>query len=453
VPRSTAGIWVVVLLALVSSAWVLSRDEAPARGLTLWTFARPHALMYGPIVEAWNTERSPPVELRLIGRRVLEHRMLSGFFAGVETADLIEVERSIAGRAFTGPIESVGFLDLTQRLDAEGIIGQINPPSLSPWTTRGRVFGIPHDVHPVMLAYRADLVERAGIDVSRIETWDDFAREMRPLIRDRDGDGEPETYPLAFWPTELSKIDLLILQGGGSFFDARGRATMDSDRNAELLARMVSWCVGPGRIAAEVPDFTMGGNELKIRGRAACFFFPDWMCDVWNRELPQMAGRLRLMPLPAWEPGGRRTSVWGGTMLAIPRTTPDPDAAWAFAKHLYLSRELARVLYREGDIITAVRTHWDDPVYDQPDPYFGGQAKGRMYVELAERVPSRTSSPYQRRAQEEAADAALLLLEHAQREGVHDAGALTPVAKELLGAAQAEIERQMARTAVFAGGG
>jgi len=97
------------------------------------------------------------------------------------------------------------------------------------------------------------------------------------------------------------------------------------------------------------------------------------------------------MPLRAWAPGGRRTTVWGGTMLGIARDAEDPDALWEFAKHLYLSDELARALYTEGQIITPVTEHWDDPVFDEPDPYFQGQAKGRLYIQAAPDVPRRSA--------------------------------------------------------------
>ena len=43
------------------------------------------------------------------------------------------------------------------------------------------------------------------------------------------------------------------------------------------------------------------------------------------------------MPLPCMDPlEGRRTSVWGGTMLGISKTTKDLDTAWTFARQLYL---------------------------------------------------------------------------------------------------------------------
>jgi arabinosaccharide transport system substrate-binding protein len=449
----SAGVWMIAALAALSSLAVLTRARPPRAALTMWTFARPHADMYRPIIERWNASSPDPVSLRLIALNAMEQRMLAGFFAGVETADLLEVERSIAGRAFTGPLDAIGFTDLTDRLEGEGLFELINPPSFGPWRTRGRVFGIPHDVHPVMLGYRVDLIEAAGIDVSKIQTWADFARAMRPLMSDGNGDGQPDRYPLAFWPTDLDKIELLLLQADVRLFDEEGRATIRTPEVAALIATMVSWCVGPDRIAAEVTDFSASGNALKIAGYAACFFMPDWMGDVWRKELPGMSGKLRLMPLPAWEPGGRRTSVWGGTMLAIPKTAPDFEAAWRFASHLYLSDELARELYRVGGIITPITAHWDDPVFDEPDPFFGGQAKGRMYIELAPHIPDRISSPYTRRAVERIADAALALLAHANRSGVYDAESLAPVALDLLGSSQDAVDRLMARTAVFREGG
>lgn len=443
------GVWIILAIALLSSAAVTLRKSDEQAGLAFWTFAKPHADMYRPIIADWNHESETPVRMRLLSLAAVEHRMLAGFFAGVETADLIEVERSITGRAFTGPLDSIGFVDLTDRMRSEGLFDIINPPSLGPWTTRGRVFGVPHDVHPVMLGYRVDLIDAAGIDVSKIETWADFAREMRPLMTGTTGENRRGSYPLAFWPTDLDKVELLLLQAGGTLFDEHGDAAIATPRNAAILAELISWCVGPDRIAAEVTDFTASGNALKLEGYAACYFMPDWMCDVWGKELPALSGKVRLMPLPAWEPGGLRTSVWGGTMLAIPKTAPDFEACWTFARHLYLSDELARELYRVGGIITPITSHWDDPVFDEPDPYFGGQAKGRMYIDLAPHIPVRSTSPYTRRAIERVSDAGLRLLTFANANAVYDAASLEPVALDMLGSAQRAIERQMARTAVF----
>ena len=79
------------------------------------------------------------------------------------------------------------------------------------------------------------------------------------------------------------------------------------------------------------------------------------------------------MPLPAWEAGGRRTSVMGGTMLAIPKTTRDVDAAWAFAKELYLSPELAQELFETNHIISPAVALWDEPYYAAKEPYFSDQ--------------------------------------------------------------------------------
>ena len=99
--------------------------------------------MYEPLIEDWNARaQTDPgrarIDVRLLSLPALERRMLSSFFARTASADHMEVERKVAGRAFTGPLESVGFVDLTQRLEREGILGMVNPPSLSPWTSRGR---------------------------------------------------------------------------------------------------------------------------------------------------------------------------------------------------------------------------------------------------------------------------------------------------------------------------
>jgi arabinosaccharide transport system substrate-binding protein len=447
------GGWIIVALAAASSIAVLFWPTHKRDGLQMWTFARDHTLLYIPEIDKWNESHSPNVNLYLLSNDALARRMMSGFLSNTPVADLIEVEKAMAGQVFSGPLDDVGFIDLTDRLHRSGLYKEFNEPSFSPWTSRGHIFGLPHDIHPVMLVYRADLVEAAGIDMSQIKTWDDFARVLKPLIKDLDGDGLPDRYLLNLWQTSMDQIETLLLQSGGTLFDEQDRPTIDSDINATVISTIVSWVAGPNRIAADAPEFSASGNQLRIDGYVVCSIMPDWLGGVWKADIPQLKGKLKLMPLPAWTAGGRRTSVWGGTMLGIPKSSKDPEAAWTFAQHLYLSKKIAQELYETTNIVSPVKKFWPSAFYDKPDPYFSGEAPGRMYLKLAPDVPVRASSPFNPVAKARLQDAILALREYAIAHNVYDPAALHGEARRLLGIAQSEVQRQINRNVFLKQGG
>ncbi|MAE63700.1 MAG: hypothetical protein CMJ18_05465 [Phycisphaeraceae bacterium] len=448
------GSWVILLIAVVSSiaavAWPIERRQ----GMQLWTFARNHGDLYRRLAVDNNarakSEGRPGLHVLTIDAPALSRRTLSGFWSQTPLADLIEVERNMMTQFVSGPVEDVGFTDLTERLAREGLDRQINPPSFMPWTSRGRIFGLPHDVHPVLLCYRADLVEQAGIDVTRIETWSDFIELLSPLIADLDGDGRPDRYLINLWYTQMGEIEPLLLQAGGGTFDENDRPLIGSPANAMVIAHVVAWSMGETRIAIDAPEFTASGNQLKLDGRVVAQIMPDWLAGIWKSDLPQLGGKIRLMPLPAWRKGGRRTSVRGGTMIGIPRSTRDFEAAWQAARHLYLSRDLAEELFRSSHIISPVKRYWNEAFYQTPDPYFRGQTTGAAYIEQAPNVPFRSSNPFHNLALTRIGDAindlhaAAAAGEIVPVEQV-TAEALMPRASALLEEAEARVLREMAR--------
>jgi arabinosaccharide transport system substrate-binding protein len=123
----------------------------------------------------------------------------------------------------------------------------------------------------------------------------------------------------------------------------------------------------------------------------------------------------------------------------------DFDSAWRYAKHLYLSPDLARALFRTTGIISPVKRHWADPVYDEPSPYFSGQRYGRLYIVAAPAVPPRTSSPYNALAQIKMADSALALKAYAGQYGKYTLAELLPEARRLLAQAEAQVRELMQR--------
>ncbi|MCC6578859.1 MAG: extracellular solute-binding protein [Phycisphaeraceae bacterium] len=441
------GAWIIVVLAVFSTVAVATWPQAQSSGMELWMFSRTHHQLYAPRVAMWNQQHATDrqLHLMLISNQALSQRMMSGFRSGTPVADLIEVERGLIGQVFAGPISDVGFVDLTDRLWTTGLLDRINAPSLSAWTTRGRVFGLPHDVHPVLLAYRADLVEEAGIDVNVIETWDDFARVMQPLVRDLDGDGRPDRFALNFAETAGTSIEALLLQAGGGFFDENDRLVIDSDINARVIATLVTWVAGPDRIAAEAPEFSASGNALRLRGYVVASLCPDWLTSVWKSDLPAMSGKVKLMPLPAWDKGGRRTSVIGGTMLGLTKACQQPEIAWQLAMDLYTAEDVAKQLYQTNGIISPIKELWKQPFYDEPDAYFRGQPLGRLYIQAAPDVPRRSSHPYNSMGQWRVVDAAIALKHYAEKNQCFTVEGLLPEARRLLAEAQRRVRVQMDR--------
>ena len=443
---TTPAVWVLLVLAIASSAIVITRPPHRLEGGVFWTFSRPHSPGYVPVLADWNKQHpDKKYELVLLDYNALQQRMLSGFLSGTPVANLMEVERNIAARAFTGPLKDVGFVDLTERLKSEGLIDKINAPSLSPWTSRGHIFGLPHDVHPVLLAYRSDIVEAAGIDLSKADTWPKFFAAMRPLMVDTDGDGRPDRYILNFWPTNTITTEALLLQAGGSFFDADERPTLDTEINARVLATLATWSAGPARIAVDAPEFSAAGNALKLKGVVLASLVPDWLAGVWKTDLTGLSGKWKLMPLPAWEPGGRRTSVQGGTMLGIPKSTPDFETAWALAKRLYFDPNRIAGFFRQSDIISPWRASWSLPVFDEPDKYFSGQPVGRLYINQAPNVPARTSSPYNTLALDRATNVLVTLTDRVAAEQISDPEKLIPEAHRLLAEQQLQVSKLINR--------
>ena len=447
------GVWIVVLGAIVSSAVYLAWPVPVRAGRDFWIFSHQRLGDYQRAIAEWNgTHHNPSeqVNVTLLHFYALERRLMAAATADAPVADLVEGERNLVARVFAGPLEDVGFVDLTEHFQRENILAQLNAPSITPWMTRGRIFGLPHDVHPCLLGYRADLVEAAGIDVSQIETWDDFYRLLAPLIQDLDGDGRPDRYLLNFWETQRDPLQALLLQAGSQFFDANGHVQVDTELNARVMAKLVTWIAGPGRFCVDAPEFTAGGDQMRLNGTVVASILPDWLAGTWKNFIPGLGGKVKLMRLPAWERGGLRTSVWGGTCLSITTAAPDVEKSWAFAKHLYFSPQVAEGLFRSTFTISPVKSLWALPIYHQPDPFFSGQKVGELYIAEAPSVPARPSSPFDALVLDRLMTVLISLKSYALVHQQFNTAELQGEAHRLLGEAQTDLARRIGRNVLFA---
>lgn len=383
----------ILTAALIAGLWLAAHPvKHKTATLTFWIFAKNH---YDACIKAAESfEAMHPgvtVDVQLVAGPAVTHRLQAAFWSDLDVPDLVETEISAAGMFFRGPLEHVGFVDLTDRIHKEGLWEGMVQARFAPYMSRGRIFGLPNDIHPVQLAYRRDIFEKEGIDVSGIETWDDFVAVGRKLTIPN------KRYMIEFSDSGAWSFEMLLFQRGGGYFDSKGNCTMDNDVAVQAMCWYVPLVAGPKKIGNSL-GASQGSGQMLTRaledGYILCLIAPDWRTKQIEMDVPRMSGKMALMPLPAVNPGGPRTSTWGGTMIGITKHCKNQDLAWEFAKHLYLnSTELAQN-FRLTNTVPALREAWDQPAFNEPREYWSGQRIGRLYSVLAKDVPPQYTSPF-----------------------------------------------------------
>jgi len=386
----------IAAMGLIAGAYLLLHPvRRPSADLTMWVFGPLHADAYKTAADGFAARTDRTVDVQLINYNAVNQKLRSALWAAVNVPDLVEIEKSAAGGFFRGPLDRVGFLDLKPFLLRDGIIDRIPANALAAYTERGAIFGVPHDIHPVMLAYRADIVDpylaRRGLRMEDLATWDDYFRELHGLLV------PDQRYLLQIEHGDAWAFQIFLMQRGGGIFGPDGRLRMDDDIAVATMTWMIPLvAAGEGRKVAESlgnwdPAFYRGF----IEGFYLAVLCPDWRTSQLEAFAGELAGKLRLVPLPAPAPGGLRTSQMGGTMLGIARSAKDPELAWQFARQIYYGSPAQHGrLFRVTNILTPDRRAWGDPAFHEARPFWCGQVLGEQFIALADAVPPFYSSGF-----------------------------------------------------------
>jgi arabinosaccharide transport system substrate-binding protein len=131
-----------------------------------------------------------------------------------------------------------------------------------------------------------------------------------------------------------------------------------------------------------------------IDGLCLFYFCPDWRANRIELEIPSLSGKLALMPLPAWEPGGLRTSTWGGAGLAFTKHCRNFDLAWKLAMYLYYDRAQLGPRFNVTHILPPLKSAWNLPELSEPSPFYSNMSLGKAYSAMAPFVPEEHDFAY-----------------------------------------------------------
>ena len=436
-PYGKAPFWLFVVAVASTLLLAMVQGNQPRRSdLVMVTFTEAHFAAYQKALPRFERKHDVRVELQFADWSALQRRLQNAMLAGVDVPDVVELMESSLGFFTRGPEKDFGFMDLTDRVKGEGLDQRMVSQRFALWMARGRIYGIPHDVHPMMLAYRTDIIEKLGINVAELDTWDKFAAVGRKISKDLDGDGNPDRYMLEMPANGGWALQAMILQLGGGLFDAQGNITLVNEATERAFLWYLKHSRGPESIGYDV-GWGQSVMQSLSDGLVLFYWTPDWRSYWFQEFAPKNKGKMALMPLPAFDPGGRRTSVWGGAGICISKATKRPQEAWELVKFLYFDEAELEPRFRGTNILPPLKQAWELPAFQAKNPYYSGQRVGKLYAELAPQTPPVYSGPVHNVAQSKLDQAFFRVATYYKERG--DDGLLEKVRSELA-LAQKELE-------------
>ena len=247
----------------------------------------------------------------------------------------------------------------------------------------GKLYAIPWDMGPCAVFYKRPIFEKYSIDPDTIETWDDYIAAGKRIVEQSGGRTKMLHLPTSDGLARF--FEMLIQQNLGQIFDDDGRLAINSPQSAQVL-ETITRLLRSG-ICSNVEFFSPEQLASFQDDSVATYPIAVWFGGTLRNTAPKTAGVWGVFRLPALEPGGLRVSNLGGSVLVIPDNCLKKPAAWAFVQYALCTKEGQLEQYRSFDLFPSLMTTFDDPFFDEGDPFYGGQKVRRLFATEIEKIP------------------------------------------------------------------
>lgn len=253
---------------------------------------------------------------------------------------------------------------------------------------------MPWDSGPVVMYYRRDVFDKAGLPSEPeavdglVSTWDAYFETCSTIVS--------ETGLPCFAHNKANNYgrlyEMVLWSRGLGYYDAEtGEVTVDSPENIETLEMLSRfWDAGLVSDSLEWTD-PWYAEFSSLDAPTASIVIASWM-EVFMKSwlAPGTEGLWGVARMPAWDEGSARAANDGGSTFVIPAQSANPEAAWAFIEFLLGNPENQLRMFEISGFIPALETTYDDPLFQEGDPYFAGQVARQLYADVLKEIPSAT---------------------------------------------------------------
>ena len=296
--------------------------------------------------------------------------------SGVGVPDIIQIESDYV-QTFAETYPQY-FFDMNGYIDIEG---KVDPSKISTsYDSEKRLVSIPWDSGPVVMFYREDLFNQAGIDINTIITFEDYISAGKKL---------KERFPnitmtgLPFTQDE-NLFRCLLVANKSYYLNNKGEITVASSKAIETL-QMIKRLIDEG-VAKNTINWD-GGIVANKNGELASWIMGGWWGGTIKDQMPEMKGKWKIAPIPAF-PDGARASSSGGAGLSITASEPIKQAAaLEFIKESLMNVDNQLMMYEKFSLFPSYLPTYDDARFLKSDDYFGDDFN-KILADVTKEIPN-----------------------------------------------------------------
>ena len=256
------------------------------------------------------------------------------------------------------------------------------------------VYGLPMDSGPMAWFYNDDVFRQAGVDASKIHTWEEYKHAARKLkdigVYIAADSGDASFYDAMIW---LAAGRPFVTSNDGKTVTVR----LNEDEGTKQFTKFWQSMIDEGLIETRFNTWSSSWKAALGDGKVASVFAGAWMTSLLLSNVPGSSGLWRVTTVPTLH-GENRNAEMGGSALSVLQSSRKPEAAMRFVDYVCHSSKGIRIRVDGGAFPADIVTLHDESFLNKTTvrdlrgidiPYFGGQKFNRIFSVAADYVDTR----------------------------------------------------------------
>jgi len=243
----------------------------------------------------------------------------------------------------------------------------------------GGDYGVPWDSGPMAFIYRKDLMKKAGIKTPLV-TWDDFAKAAVKYHQ-----ANPKSYLIDMPGAQTGQWMSLFWQNGARPFTS-DPTNMKVDLTDDKIKQVTQYwdkLYANGSIPHD-PDFVDSWYQAMAKGKYAGWLSAAWGPIFLQTYTKSSKGQWQADPLPVWQAGDQTSANWGGSTLAVLKSSKNPAAATEFARWILQEKQPVEMFSYDRFLFPTMNSMLNNPQWlNKKYPFYGGQQVNKVYAKMA----------------------------------------------------------------------